>query len=163
MRAMFGCPRPIAALTVAAAAAFAAGCGGAEDSTPIACLEGAPAYLEALGDAPGEVKLDGETPISDCLAANQAGGDLAEVGTAMLAAATELNAEARAQPGGPANLQLGYLLGAAQRGAEGSEGIHAELIRRLSAAARYSPDNQPLPARFLRAYREGFDAGRAQG
>jgi hypothetical protein len=139
------------------------GCGGTDDSTPVACLEGAPVYLQALEDAPADVRLEGEVPISDCLPTGQAGGGLAEVGTAMLAAATELNAEARARPGGASNLQLGYLLGAAQRGAEGSEGIHAELIRRLSAAARYSPDNRPLPARFLRTYREGFDAGRAKG
>ena len=139
------------------------GCGETDDSTPVACLEGAPVYLQALEDAPGEVRLKGETPISNCLTTNQAGGDLAEVGTAMLAAATKLNAEARAQPGGAANLQLGYLLGAAERGAAESEGIHAELVRRLSAAARYSPDNRPLPAAFVRAYREGFDAGRAAG
>ncbi|HXS46126.1 MAG TPA: hypothetical protein VN756_01535, partial [Solirubrobacterales bacterium] len=72
----------------------------------------------------------------------------------------KLNAEARAEPGGAANLELGYLLGAAQSGADGTDGIHAELIRRLSAAARYSPDNRPLSPRFLRTYREGFDAGR---
>jgi hypothetical protein len=162
MRAMFRRPRPLAALTTAVAV-FAAGCGGTDDATPAACLEGAPVYLAALKGTPGEVRLEGEVPISECLAANQAGGDLAEVGAAMLASATELNAEARAQPGGASNLQLGYLLGAAQRGAEGSEGIHAELIRRLSAAARYSPDNQPLPAIFLRTYREGFDAGNSSG
>jgi hypothetical protein len=153
--------RLLAALTVAAVAVLATGCGGTDDSTPVACLEGAPVYLSALRNAPGEVRLDGEVPISDCLAANQAGGDLAEIGTAMLAAATELNAESRARPGGAANLQLGYLLGAAQRGAEGSEGIHAELIRRLSAAARYSPDNRPLPPAFLDTYRRGYDAGAA--
>jgi hypothetical protein len=142
---------------------IAAGCGGPDDSTPVACLEGAPAYLRALQDAPSEVELGGETPISNCLAQNQSGGDLATVGTAMLTATTKLNVEARAEPGGPANLQLGYLLGAAERGADGTEGIHAELIRRLSAAARYSPDNQPLPATFLDAYQRGFDAGRAHG
>ncbi len=139
------------------------GCGGPDDSTPVACLEGAPAYLRALGDAPGDVELAGSTPISDCLAENQAGGDLATVGAAMLRAATKLNAEARAKPGGTANLQLGYLLGAAQSGADGTEGIHDELVRRLSAAARYSPDNQPLPATFLDAYQRGFDAGSARG
>jgi hypothetical protein len=105
--------------------------------------------------------LDMETPVSDCLAENQKAGDLAAVGTAMLAAATQLNAEARAEPGGDANLRLGYLLGAAEHRSEQTEGIHAELIRRLSAAARYSPDNRPLPPAFLRAYREGFDAGEA--
>lgn len=152
-----------ALLAVAWIATFAAGCGGTEDGTPVACLEGAPTYLTALENAPGEVRLDGEAPISDCLAANQAGGDLAEVGTAMLAAATELNTEARAQPGGASNLQLGYLLGAAQRGAEGSEGIHAELIRRLAAAARYSPGKRPLPPSFYRAYRSGYAAGQRNG
>ena len=140
-----------------------AGCGGPDDATPVACLDGPGAYLGALGDAPGDVKLSGEVPIGDCLAENQAGGDLATVGAAMVTAATKLNAEARANPGDAANLQLGYLLGAAQRGVEHTEGIHAELIRRLDAAARYSPDNRPLPPSFLRAYRQGYDAGLAHG
>jgi hypothetical protein len=140
-----------------------AGCGSPSDSTPVACLEGAPAYLRALERAPGEVRLEGETPISDCLAENQKGGDLAAVGEAMVTAATGLNAEARARPGGAANLRLGYLLGAAERGAGGTEGIHAELIRRLVAAARYSPDNRPLPAAFYRTYRSGYAAGQKDG
>ena len=140
-----------------------AGCGSTDSSTPVACLEGSGAYLAALKKAPGAVKLDGETPISECLAENQSGGDLAAVGTAMLAAATRLNAEARERPRGAANLRLGYLLGAVERGAESTDGVHAELVRRLTAAARYSPDNQPLPATFLETYREGFDAGNARG
>jgi hypothetical protein len=154
--------RPLPIAFVASLIALG-GCGGPDDSTPVACLEGAPAYLRALGDAPGEVELAGPTPISACLAENQTGGDLATVGTAMLSATTKLNAEARAKPGGAANLQLGYLLGAAQRSADGTEGIHDELVRRLSAAARYSPDNQPLSATFLDAYQRGFDAGQARG
>jgi len=148
---------------VSSALMVLAGCGNTDSSTPVACLEGADAYLTALERAPGEVKLSGETPISGCLTENQTGGDLATVGIAMVAAATKLNAEARARPGGSANLRLGYLLGAAQRGAEGTSGIHADLIRRLAAAARYSPDGRPLPVAFLRTYREGFDAGEARG
>jgi hypothetical protein len=140
-----------------------AGCGGTSDATPVACLDGPGAYLGALGDAPSEVKLSGEVPISECLAENQQGGDLATVGTTMVAVATKLNAEARSDPGGDANLQLGYLLGAAERGAEGTEGIHADLIRRLETAARYSPGDRPLPATFDRTYREGFAAGHAGG
>lgn len=139
------------------------GCGGPGDSTPVACLDGKGAYLDALADAPGTVRLSGEVPIGDCLAENQKSGDLATVGTTMVLVATELNAEARSDPGGAANLQLGYLLGAAQRGAESTSGIHSDLIRRLAAAARYSPDNRPLPPAFLRTYRDGFDAGRAGG
>lgn len=153
----------IAAVAVIAAAVGVGGCGQSDDTTPVACLEGEGAYLRALGKAPGAVRLGGETPISDCLSENQRAGDLATVGTAMLAAATKLNAEARGEPGGEANLQLGYLLGAAERGAESTDGIHTDLIRRLSAAARYSPDNRPPSSAFLRAYRAGFDAGEARG
>jgi hypothetical protein len=155
-------PRPVLVALLLAATALA-GCGGRGDpSTPVACLEGAGVYLSALAEAPGEVKLNGETPIGDCLAENQQGGDLATVGEAMIDAATKLNAEARANPEGPAALRLGYLLGAAERGAEQTEGIHAELIRRLTVAARYSPEG-PLPAAFVAAYRDGFDAGRDSG
>ena len=119
--------------------------------------------MKALSAAPGEVELGGGTLISECLAENQEAGDLATVGTALVAVATKLNAEARAEPGGKANLRLGYLLGAAERGASQTDGIHAELIRRLTTAARYSPDNRPPAAGFLRVYREGFDAGQAGG
>jgi hypothetical protein len=153
----------IALVLICLAALAAAGCGRSQnDSTPAACLDGASAYTAALAAAPGSVELSGGVPISDCLAENQSGGELATVGEAMVEAATKLNAEARAEPGGDAGLQLGYLLGAAQRGADRSEGIHADLIRRLTVAARYSPEG-PLPAGFLSAYRQGFDAGRAGG
>lgn len=156
MRALIG-------ILVVSIVVIAAGCGETGDSTPVACLEGSNSYLAALEDAPGEVLLSGEVPISDCLAENQSGGELATVGAAMIETATELNAEAREDPAGSANLQLGYLLGAAQRGASKTSGIHAELIRRLTAAARYSPGNLPLSPRFLRAYQRGYDAGLARG
>ncbi len=146
-----------------ALAVLLAGCGEASDETPVACLDRAGAYLGALGDASGEVRLSGEVPISECLAENQKGGDLAAVGATMLEVATTLNAEAREDPGGSANLELGYLLGAAERGAEQSNGIHADLVRRLAVAARYSPGTAQLSPLFLRTYREGFDAGRARG
>lgn len=139
------------------------GCGGPDDHTPVACLEGAGAYLRALERAPGAVRLGSETPISECLAENQSGGDLATVGSAMVTAATRLDAAARAHPGGAANLRLGYLLGAAERGASRTEGIHADLLRRLNATARYTPAGRRLPPAFHRAYGDGLDAGRADG
>ncbi len=154
----------IAAVLFALPALGALGCGdGRDDSTPVACLEGPRVYLDALVDAPGEVTLQGETPISECLVENQQGGDLATVGEATIEAATELNTEARADPGGDANLQLGYLVGAAERGAERTEGIHADLLRRLVVGARYAPGREPLPPAFLDAYAEGFDAGHSDG
>jgi hypothetical protein len=140
-----------------------AGCGSSDDSTPVACLEGTAAYEKALADAPDEVLLGGETPISECLVRNQSSGDLTRVGEAMIETATELNAGARIEPGGPVNLQLGYLIGAAERGAEESEGIHSDLVRRLTVAARFAPGKEPLSEEFLSTYREGFDAGRSGG
>ena len=149
---------------VAAIALGAAACGDGEDETPVACLDGKGAYLGALGNAPGDVRLSNEVPISECLAENQPGGELATVGTTMVAVATQLNGEARGEPGGSATVQLGYLLGAAERGAEGTAGIHADLLRRLDAAARYSPrGSAPPSAPFQRAYGRGYEAGLARG
>jgi len=145
------------------AGAIASGCGDQDDSTPVACLEGPAAYEQALEAAPGAVRLQGETPIGDCFAENQSGGDLARVGEAMIEVATDLNAEARTEPGGDAALRLGYLLGAAERGSEESEGIHSDLVRRLTVAARYAPAEEPLSEPILSAYREGFDAGHSGG
>lgn len=139
------------------------GCGSQDDSTPVACLEGPNTYVAALRAAPGEVKLGGETSISECLAPNQQPGDLANVGSTLVEVATRLNAQAREEPGGPAALRLGYLIGAAQKGAGETEGIHSDLIRRLTVAARFAPDVGPLSVRFRAAYAEGFDAGQARG
>lgn len=141
----------------------ALGCGSQDDSTPVACLEGASAYEKALRDAPDEVLLQGETPISDCLASNQQAGDLSRVGEAMVETATALSAQAREEDGGDAAVQLGYLIGAAERGAETSEGIHSDLVRRLTVAARYAPDRHPLSPSFMRAYEAGYAAGRRAG
>jgi hypothetical protein len=163
MRRSPGIPAVAASLAVVAALLAASGCGGSDDTTPVACLGTTGSYLHALEAAPGDVRLDGEVPISGCLIENQKAGDLVAVGLTMLRATIVLNSTARQDPGGKHNLQLGYLIGAAQRGADSSEGIHAELIRRLSTAARYSPDNRPLPPAFRHAYREGFDAGHANG
>jgi hypothetical protein len=149
---------------LAALAPLLAACGKGEATTPSACFEGPGGYEKALAAAPGEVRVGGQTLISECLAENQQGGELAQVGEAMVQAATRLNAEARQEPGGQANLELGYLLGAAKRGAEKTEGIHSDLLRRLEVAARYSPGTgPPLPPQFRATYQRGFDAGREKG
>jgi hypothetical protein len=137
------------------ALALIAGCGdGTEEETPVACLEGRAAYLDPQRAEP---------PVSECLTANQQGGDLANVGETMVAAATRLNSEARADPSGPAAFRLGYLVGAAERGAAETEGIHADLLRRLRAAALYSRADRGLPATVLGAYRRGVAAGLSRG
>lgn len=156
--------RPGLVLLALGALLALAGCGGGhEKTTPVGCLEGKAGYLEALKSAPGEVVVAGDAPISDCLAEQQEAGELSSVGEALIAAATTLNAEAREEPGGAANLDLGYLLGAAERGAADTEGIHSDLLRRLVVAARFAPGGRPLSKRFLATYEEGFQAGEEGG
>ncbi len=156
--------RPAAPALAAIALALALGaCGTSDEGTPVACLEGAKAYLRALEDAPEPVRLPGGTRISDCLTKNQGGGELATIGGSMVRAATALNSEARRDPSGPAAVQLGFLLGAVERGTDDTAGIHSELVRRLEAAAKYSPGDRPLPRRLERAYESGFEAGQVVG
>jgi hypothetical protein len=150
------------AIALLALALGIAGCTSQEDEeTPSACLAEAPAYLQALRAAPGEVRLEGTTQISDCLTPEQDGGELAQVGSAMIAAATELNGEGRADPGGVAPVQLGYLSAAVSRGADS---IHVDLARRVTTAAQFSPEgSDTLSAEFLRGFGRGYEAGRDTG
>src|SRR5215218_4332261 len=149
------------ALVVASAVVAIAGCGSKEnDDAPAACLETNQGYLRALERAPGEVRLAGTTPISDCLVPEQDGGQLANVGREMIVAATKLNAEARRDPSGAVAVQLGYLLGAVSKGADA---IHTDLVRRLNSAARFSETGGTLPASFERAFGRGYAAGRRSG
>jgi hypothetical protein len=140
------------------------GCGSAdEDSTPEACLSGPNNYFAALEKAADTVRLPGDVVISDCLVENQSAGDLATVGGTLVKVATELNARARRDPGGPPTVQLGYLVGAVEKGASDTHGIHAELLRRIEAAALYGPAGKPPPPPFDQAYRTGYAAGRDRG
>ena len=142
-----------------------AGCGNANESghTPDTCLSGPVYFKAALKKAPGRVRLPGDTPISGCLVSDQTAGDLGNVGNYMLKVATNLNAAARQDPGGSVTVQLGYLVGAATRGASETAGIHDELIRRLEAAALYSPAGKPPPQPFDHQYETGYAAGKENG
>jgi hypothetical protein len=148
-------------IVLAAAAILAiAGCGSKEnDLAPAACLVGDNGYLRALEQAPGEVRLAGTTPISDCLVAAQDGGQLANVGGPMVKAATKLNNEAR-RGSEPAALQLGYLSGAV---AKGADAIHTDLVRRINSAAQFTEAGSTLPASFQRAFGRGYAAGNRSG
>jgi hypothetical protein len=155
----------LALLPLVAAAMLLAGCGGSQkdERTPVACDEGKAVILDGLHGAPGEVLLAGETPISGCLVIGAEEGEIADLGEGALAAATQLSAEARARPGGRANLELGYLLGALTRGGADTEGVHSELLRRLTVAAEYVPQGETLSPRFVATYEKGFAAGRGHG
>jgi hypothetical protein len=152
--------RAAAISLVAATALAAAGCGAKKnDLAPAACLVTNRGYLRALERAPGEVRLAGTTPISDCLVPDQDAGQLANIGHEMIVAATKLNVEAR---GGSeaAALQLGYLTGAVSKGADA---IHTDLVRRINSAAQFSETGGALTARFQRAFARGYAAGHSSG
>ena len=150
-----------AAGLIALAALTAAGCGTKQNAhAPAACLVTNEGYLRALQAAPGQVRLAGSTPISDCLVPEQDAGQLANIGHEMVIAATKLNAQARRDPSGAATVQLGYLMGAVSKGADP---IHTDLVRRLNSAARFSASGGTLPASFERAFGRGYAAGHTSG
>jgi hypothetical protein len=150
-----------AAVAAAAAGALIAGCGSSQhDQAPAACLVPNNGYLRALEDAPAPVRLAGSTAISSCLVPEQEAGQLGTIGHEMIVAATKLNAEARRDPGGPAAVQLGYLIGAVSKGADP---IHTDLVRRINASAHFNESGGSLPATFERAFGRGYAAGQATG
>jgi hypothetical protein len=116
---------PLAAGLVAALVA----CGAQEEApVPLSCTSGPDAVRRALADAPAPVTVGG-TPLSDCVAAARSQGDLQGVGGVLVDVASELASRARSDPRARETLELGYLVGAARRGAV--PGIHDELLRRL--------------------------------
>jgi hypothetical protein len=126
------------------------GCGSdPSEPLPAACTEGPGPVLKALAKAPGAVAIDG-TPISRCFNRNARGDDEQIVGTNLLSAAQQLGDRARAGDDRAA-LQLGYLVGAARRGAQ-RNGLAAELIRRLDTETT-----------GLGAARSSFERGRQAG
>jgi hypothetical protein len=147
---------PAALLAIAACVVALAACGdGGEEDVPAACTEGEDAIRAALRSAPGAARLDGD-PLSECFAEDSDGGDLQRVGTGFLEAAAGLAASARRDPEGREALQLGYLVGAARRGASATQGIHTELLRRLEQEASTVGTRS-------RAFRRGERAGRTEG
>src|SRR5687767_2241752 len=142
--------------------AVAAGCGPTGDSeAPLspACTEGAAQIAEALRAAPGEARLADGTPLSACIDDAVTEAELQNVGVAMTAAAEDL--EQRATTDKDAALQLGFLVGAARRGAGSASAVQAELVRRLERSAALDPSASTGAART--ALQEGLKAGEARG
>jgi hypothetical protein len=131
-----------------ALALLVAGCGGDKsEPLPTACSTGPGVVVKALAKAPAPVTIDG-TPISRCFNRNASGDDVEIVGTNLLTAEQELLDRHQA-------LQVGYLIGAARRGAK-RNGLGAEIVRRLEAeASRVGSAGAD--------YQRGLRAGLAQG
>ena len=142
-------------MLLALTALAAAGCGKDSDrGLPAACPADSDQVTAALRKAPAGVRIDG-VALSECLTRRSSPEQVQRVGATYVEAATGLSRVARSHPDGPEALRLGYLVGAAHRGASSTEGVHSELIRRLDQELR---GVQPSPAR-----RRGERAGRRSG
>jgi hypothetical protein len=108
---------------------LAIGCGNDEHRVPVACL-GAN-VSKALLTAPGDVRLEGDTKLSECFNRAAQPAEVQQVGAVFVAAAEQLSARARTAPHSRAALQLGYLIGAVRHGAGRTQGIHYETRRRI--------------------------------
>jgi hypothetical protein len=114
-------------VVLAAVVLLAAGCGNGQKPLPPACSDGPPAILRALRSAPGVVRLSDGTRLSDCVARSYGDGEIQELGFSFTPAADRL--VARGTP--EAAVQLGYLVGAVERGARHTNGVQGEIVRRL--------------------------------
>jgi hypothetical protein len=138
------------ALATAAALAIGA-CGKSTPPLSAACTGGSAPLAAALVAAPGAVRLADGTRLSDCVSRADGDAELQEVAAAATSLADQLAAKAVSDESSA--LRLGYLVGAAQRGARHTAGIHAELVRRLESTG----------ARIPRSRRAAFDRGLAAG
>jgi hypothetical protein len=114
-----------------ALAALIGGCGNDVHHVPVACEEGAGQVRTALAKAPGEVRLETGTKLSDCFTRAADPAEIQQVAGIFIDAAERLAGDARAKPHSPAALQLGYLVGAMRRGTGHTQGIHYETRRRI--------------------------------
>jgi hypothetical protein len=134
-------------------AALAGGCGRERAALSPLCTGRPEAVLSALRSAPDPVRLADGTRLSECVIGARDDGEIQQLGFTLTPAADRL-ARARTPT---AALRLGYLLGAVRHGAQQTNGIHVELVRRLDATAT-------LAAAALRAaLARGARAGEARG
>src|SRR4051794_12702394 len=109
--------RRLAALALAPLALAAAGCGGSDPPPADAACTTSPAAIErALGHAPAPVTLGSGTRLSQCVSAARSDADLQTTGLVLTRAADHLAQRAQHGDAGAA-IELGYLVGAARRGA----------------------------------------------
>ncbi|HEV3001711.1 MAG TPA: hypothetical protein VGW75_13300 [Solirubrobacteraceae bacterium] len=147
--------RAAAALVLAALALTA--CSRSDGPAPSPeCTVGPRELAKALRAAPGDVRLVDGTPISDCVGRARSDSNLQNIGLALTRVAEDLEAGARTAPR-PA-LELGYLIGAARRGAPHDSSLQAELVYRLERSAAVS-----MPPECERALVEGMRAGERRG
>lgn len=132
-----------------------AGCG--EGPLPQACLQAdAGDVATLLRAAPQDARLAGGTALSTCIDRAESDAELQNLGVVLVAVADEL--VARSRHDARAAFELGFLIGAAERGAGPTGGVQAELVQRLQQTIAFDV----TPAVQAEVER-GLTAGRASG
>jgi hypothetical protein len=117
-------------------------------------------YEKALRAAPRDVRLPGGVLISDCLRLVRNDGELQNLGAVVHTLAETLAGRVREGGDVAAARELGYLSAAVDSGAQRSNGISAELARRVSVTGTGLREVSPAVARALT---EGQAAGADRG
>lgn len=134
-----------------------AGC-GEEGPPPAECAQARPDDVaRLLRGAPEAARLPGGTLISTCIDRAEDDAELQNLGFVFVAVADRLSARSARDP--DAAFQLGFLIGAAQRGAGPTGGTQAELIQRLQQTIAFRAEQPSVRAQVLR----GIAAGRRSG
>jgi hypothetical protein len=120
------------------------------------CMAGREEVAEALAAAPGDVRLVDGTRLSECVRNAESDAELQNLGVVLTGVAEDLEADAPEDP--RAALRLGYLVGAARRGAPSDSALQFELVRRLEASVA-----RELPPASARSLAQGLAAGERRG
>ncbi|MCW3013611.1 MAG: hypothetical protein JWO02_703 [Solirubrobacterales bacterium] len=138
----------------------ATGCG--TGATPISpgCVENEEAVVKALQRAPGAVTLVDGFRLSQCISEGTDEAELQNVGIVFHRVAEELRVRARERHDSAAAVQLGYLIGATRRGARHTNGVMAELQRRVELVGGRLQDEAPARAADVQ---RGLAAGEKLG
>jgi hypothetical protein len=134
-------------------------CGGCGGRTPPAqaCIEAQPPdVLQALTHAPRDVALADGTSLSQCVRRTIDDSRLQALGATLTTAADELGQRMRSSDA--AAFQLGFLIGAIDRGASQAAGLQEELANRIAGSAA-GLDSGQRRAALLRGRAAGQRSG----
>ncbi len=132
-----------------------AGCG--EEPLPHACLQADAGEVAALlRAAPEDATLTGGIPLSTCIDRAESDADLQNLGVVLVGLADRLVARSRHDE--RAAYELGFLIGAAERGAGPTGGVQAELVQRLQQTSAFT-----VTAAVQAEIERGIAAGRTSG
>lgn len=141
------------AVGLTATSLIGSGCGTPEAPLPSWCED-----TDRVSAVVSQSAQGGQSErISRCVYGADDAGEIARIGTAFTRVADELTSRAPREP--EAAQQLGYLIGATRAPARETDGIHAELVRRLEQVAEASRMSGPSRTAFER----GVSQGEARG